>query len=90
LPVAGRYWDGRPVWPGARIEGERFHILTFLGEWWGSGVPRFPDELVVGYTRHVNAHGGIVTWDTPIAPNGLLPQSFVDQLSTLEQSVASR
>ena len=83
LPVAGHRQGGVPILPGPSIDGAQFHILTFLGEWWGSGEPRFPKELVAGYTRHVNAHGDVLTWDVPIARSGLLPQPFIDQPTAL-------
>jgi hypothetical protein len=33
---------------------------------WGEGKPRFVDEFVIGYTKHVNEKEGVVTWDVPI------------------------
>ena len=62
------------------VEGAQLHILSFLGRFWGSGEPRFSDELVVGYTRHINQHGGVVTWDVPISAAGDIPVPFLRQL----------
>ena len=72
---------GRPLTPA--VDGAQFHILSFLGESWCRGGPRFCDELVAGYTRHVIEHGGVITWDVPIAENGLIPDPFVEQLGCL-------
>ena len=70
-----------PVCPGAQVNGAQYHILSYLGQAWGRGPLRFPDEFVVGYTRHVNARGGVVTWDVPIEETGHIPQPFLDQLA---------
>jgi ER-bound oxygenase mpaB/B'/Rubber oxygenase, catalytic domain len=34
-----------------RIDGTQIHMLSVLGERWGSGAPRFTTEQVVEYTR---------------------------------------
>jgi hypothetical protein len=66
----------------------RYHILSYLGENWCKGaVPRFPDEFVAGYTKHVMGKGGVVTWDVPIDWNGQIPQPFIDQLKAIGSSV---
>ena len=79
-----KYW-GMPT--SRYIGTAQYHILTFLGCYWCGGEPRFPDELVLGLTRHLNEIGGVLTWDVPIGlsgeRNGLLPESFVRQLKVL-------
>ncbi len=81
--TAGEISDAFPVCPGRWLDGAQYQILSYLGETWGAGEPRFPDEFVLGYTKHVTSKGGVVTWDVPIAKNGLLPQAFLDQLTIL-------
>ena len=40
------------------VDGAQYHVLTFLGKFWGDGEPRFPDAFVGGgmgstlYTVH--------------------------------------
>jgi hypothetical protein len=58
---------------GRFVNGEQYHLLNFLGTEWGKGQPRFPAELVAGYTRFVNAHDGVITWDVPVGKNGHIP-----------------
>ncbi|MCL5997091.1 MAG: hypothetical protein M1546_13695 [Chloroflexi bacterium] len=70
------------------IGTDQFHLLSFLGQWWGQGEPRFPDEFVIGYTRYVNNHEGVMTWDIPISHSGHLPQAFLHQLSALHRALA--
>lgn len=83
--TAGEISDALPVCPGRWVNGAQYHILTYLGSYWGTGDPRFPDELVLGYTKHINSKGGVITWDVPISPNGRIPQPFIDQLSNLKE-----
>lgn len=87
--VAGEISEAFPTCPGAWLERNghraRYHILSYLGSFWCQGpVPRFPDEFVVGYTRYVTGKGGVVTWDVPILPSGLIPAPFLAQLSALQ------
>ena len=81
--TAGEIDQAFPVCPGRWVDGAQYHILSYLGETWGKGKPRFVDEFVLGYTRNVTAKGGVVTWDAPISKGGLIEQPFVDQLSIL-------
>ena len=84
-----KYW-GMP--PGRFVNGAQYHLLTFMGCYWCGGTePRFPDELAIGYTRHVNNVGGVISWDVPIGKdgkaNGLIPEPFVRQLRALGAAV---
>ncbi|MBD3184839.1 hypothetical protein GF312_21330 [Candidatus Poribacteria bacterium] len=72
-----------PICPNRWLNGTQYHILSYLGERWGHGEPRFVDEFVVGYTKDVNSKGGVVTWDVPIDISGLIPQKFIDQLNLI-------
>lgn len=65
------------------LNGKQYHVLNFLGEWWGKGQPRFPDNLVAGYTEYVNDHEGVVTWDLPLTLEGLIPDAYMKQLRKL-------
>ena len=89
--TAGEISQALPECPGAWVERKghkaRYHILSYLGEFWCKGQPRFPDELVVGYTKHVTGKGGVITWDVPIERSGLIPKPFVNQLSTLGRNM---
>lgn len=81
--TAGEISDAFPVCPGRRVNGAQYQILSYLGNSWGSGEPRFPDEFVVGYTKHVNSKDGVVTWDVPISESGVIPEAFINQLKVL-------
>lgn len=91
--TAGEISDAFPVYegynkrPGRWLEGAQYHILSFLGGRWGYDEPRFPDEFVIGYTKHVNAHDGVVTWEVPITERGLIREPFLKQLAALGEAV---
>jgi hypothetical protein len=36
--------------------------------------------MVTGYTKYINNHGGVITWDVPVSKDGRLPESFLKQL----------
>jgi hypothetical protein len=88
LPVSGfRPWDQKEYYLGPNIAGDQLHFLTFLGTFWGTGDPRFPDELVNGWTKHTNLHGGTISWDVPLLDDGIIPDKHFRQLKVLSEFV---
>jgi len=74
---------GQVQCPGRWVNGTQFHLLSYLGPSWAQGPPRFANQQIIEWTRGIIARGGVVTWDVPIRPNGLIPQEFVEQLKAL-------
>jgi hypothetical protein len=72
-----------------RADGAQIHRLIFLGRTWGRGPQRFSDEQAVAFTRDFMAQGGVVTWDVPIQPNGLISKPFLAQLTVIGKAVKS-
>lgn len=66
-----------------KIDGTQVHILSYLGERWGMGAPRFATEQVVKWSQAIRKQGGVITWDVPIQPNGLIAPPFIDQLTAV-------
>jgi hypothetical protein len=64
----------------AETDGMQTQLLSFLGEYWGRGEPRFPDGLVSSYTQYLNQRGIAMTWDVPFSETGIIPESFLRQL----------
>ncbi len=86
--AAGNTPDYSRLAPYSRLlDGAQLHVLTIMGEWWGKGPVRFPDELTIGYTKFINGQGGAVTWDVPLTPSGLIEESFRPQLAALGVSL---
>ena len=69
------------------IDGAQLHILSYLGERWGMGAPRFTVEQIVGWTTMVAKEGSAITWDVPIQRNGLIAQPFLDQLTAVDKAL---
>jgi hypothetical protein len=66
-----------------KMDGIQIHMLSYLGQTWGRGEPRFKTEEAIGYTKKIRDFGGAVTWDVPITPGGTIPQPFIDQLTAI-------
>jgi hypothetical protein len=70
-----------------RVDGAYPHMLSFLGETWGRGAPRFSDEQVIDWTRNLVQSGAAVTWDVPIQPDGLIADPFLRQLAAVGKAL---
>ena len=66
------------------LDGVQLHVLSYLGEQWGIGEPRFTTEQAVALTEKINALGAAMTWDIPVQKNGLISKVFLDQLTTIK------
>lgn len=75
-----RSYDGK-------VDGKQVHVLSYLGEHWGMGNPRFDTSEIIKWSREVSAAKGAITWDVPVQSNGLISQPFIDQLSVLFKSI---
>lgn len=72
------------------MDGSQFHVLTFLGKFWGQGNPRFTDEQVIKYSKNIFRENGAITWDCPILPSGLISEPFFKQLSSLGKAAEDK
>jgi len=68
-----------------KVDGTQIHMLSFLGEKWGRGKPRFTPQQVLEYSHKIIDAGGAVTWDVPVELNGKISQPFIDQLLALKK-----
>ena len=87
LPLGTRQTSGRLNPIRRFMDGTQYHILTHLGEHWGNNPPRLPVELVIGYTKYVTGHRGVVTWDAGIEANGHLRKDHLAQLVALGRAL---
>ncbi|MBI5092638.1 MAG: alpha-L-fucosidase [Candidatus Hydrogenedentes bacterium] len=87
--TAGEINDAEKVkCPGRFVDGAQFQILSFLGPNWGQSPPRYPNETVIAITRSIIDKQGVVTWDVPIQPSGLIAPPFIEQLKALHEGLA--
>jgi len=82
LPVSGKHAKF-----GGKTGRAQYHLLTFLGEYWGMGTPRFSTELACAWSTEVVHHGGVITWDVPSCKNGLIKPEFMHQLEAIRESL---
>jgi hypothetical protein len=75
---------------GGKIDGTQIHMLSYLGQTWGRGEPRFTADQVIAYTRKITDPGGAVTWDVPVGLDGAIAQPFLDQLTALGKAFAAK
>lgn len=73
--------------PGRWLDGKQFHVLSFLGKFWGAGIPRFSDQDAIDYTLSITHYGGVMTWDVPINLDSSIPEPFIRQLAVLGKAM---
>jgi len=44
---------------------------------------------VITFTQNIIQQGGAFTWDVPAQPDGLIPESFMEQLQALHQALSN-
>jgi hypothetical protein len=42
----------------------------------------------VSWSTEVRAEGGVITWDVPVSPEGLLEEAFLDRLRAIGRARA--
>ncbi len=73
---------------GRLIDGEQWHMLTYLGRWWyWTKEPRFTEQEVIDITRQIVDRGGVVTWDVMIQPDGRIPEPLFERLKALGKAM---
>ena len=67
-----------------KIDGTQIQMLSYLGQTWGRGEPRFSADQIVAFSKKVWENGGAVTWDIPVTITGKIPDVFVAQLAAIK------
>lgn len=80
-------WQAKRVFDG-HADGAQVHVLSFLGERWGMGSPRYSTERAIEFSRAVADAGGVITWDVPVQRGGTIAEPFVAQLKAIGQALA--
>jgi hypothetical protein len=75
---------------GGKQDGVQLQVLSYLGEKWGMGAPRFKIDQVVEFSRSVTKNGAAITWDTPTERGGGFTQQFLDQLAAVGKALSGR
>jgi hypothetical protein len=69
-----------------RRDGTQLHVLSYLGQTWGRGEPRFTADQIVEWSRRIWDQGGAVTWDVPLQSDGTIAQPFLAQLRAIGEA----
>ena len=66
-----------------KLDGKQIQVLSYLGNTWGRGEPRFTNELAIQSSQAIRKMGGAITWDVPVQLDGRISESFVVQLRAI-------
>lgn len=72
------------------LEGEQWHILSYLGDWWGGAGTRLGKQQLADYVAAVNAIGGVVSIDVLLYRDGTIDRSQLEVLKPLRTKLAQR
>src|SRR5262249_2710270 len=73
-----------------KVDGTRIQMLSYLGQTWGRGEPRFTSDQAIAHTRKIRDAGGAVTWDVPVGLDGTIADAFLQQLSALGNALQTK
>lgn len=68
----------------------QLHFLTFTGTSWGTGNPRFPDNLLIGWVKHTNNYRGTISLDVPLTDSGIIPEKHFRQMTVLSKKINNK
>ena len=69
------------------IDGAQWHVLTYLGPWWGDAHCGHSTIELVNYTKACTDKGGVLTFDISYGPTGLIVPEHFDQLKVVKRFV---
>ncbi len=70
-------------------DGERWHVLTHLGSWWGRPGVKVPARTLAEYVYLVNRAGGALTIDVMCYWDGGLERSQINTLAMVRPALAA-
>ena len=71
-------------------KGVIWHLLLPVSKGWGAGTEiRFEIATLKERIDLINAEGGVVTLDTPISPDGKIPEKILKDLQKLGNGLLS-
>jgi hypothetical protein len=65
------------------VDGSQLQILSYLGERWGMGNPRFEIKQIIEWSQQVWENQGAITWDLPLQSDGTIKTDFLEQLKAV-------
>lgn len=76
--------------PSARFyAGAQWHILSYLGSWWGAPDLKYDSGYLAQYALKVIQAGGVVTFEIHINADGSFAREQTDELALVKKAVYS-
>jgi hypothetical protein len=72
------------------INGEQWHILSYLGNGWGGPGLQINRKQLIDYIHTVNVNGGVVTIDVMLYRDGLIERSRLQTLKGVRAGLAAK
>ncbi len=72
------------------VDGKQWHLLSFLGKWWGAPGVALSRQELADYVFTVNELGGVVSIDVMLYRDGELDRSQLEVLRTLRKKLAEK
>lgn len=72
------------------IDGEQWHILSYLGHWWGGPGLQIKKPELEDYVHTVNRAGGVVSIDVMLFRDGFIDRSHWHTLRGLREALKLR
>jgi hypothetical protein len=74
---------------GRFLDGEQWHILSYLGPWWGGAGSKYAKRELGEYVFDVHQRGGAVSIDVLLYRDGSLDRSQVEMLKAVRHELAT-
>ncbi|RVT39426.1 discoidin domain-containing protein [Sphingobium algorifonticola] len=74
----------RPMPMPPFVKQSRWHVLSYLGSYWGDDDVKYRDDYLADYVARANAGGGAVTFDIAIYRDGSIAPGQFEQLKALK------
>ncbi len=75
--------------PTRYLDGEQWHILSFLGDFWGKPGSQYEKQELADYVYEVHQRAGVVSIDVILFRDGSLDRSQMELLKAVRQGLSS-
>ena len=69
------------------LNGEQWHILSYLGDWWGEPGSKYTKQQLSDYVFDVHQRGGVVSIDVILFRDGSIDRSQLELLKAVRHKI---